>query len=145
MLHVEIRPTHRRVERKILIDDVKKVFESLNTQTGDGVIGIARFSSRNKRLGLSALPDYVCESFIRNTSNSHLQGETTAIYTEVKIYLQELANKLGRDICYSFNTATPSMIAWAKNRGTEMFGWTIEESKDYSFSASKIFKPQSVK
>ncbi len=55
-----------------------------------------------------------------------LPGETTELYREVKRIIEEHVRATNRMYTYELRTENEAMLAWARNKGKEVFSWDQE-------------------
>lgn len=86
---------------------------------------------------------YYAKTRIGNTYGTRTPGDTTLIYMAVRSILQTFADKKGLPVLYSFTTMYSQMGAWAREKGTQIFGWNEDYWEDgYGGDFSVLFKPK---
>lgn len=55
-----------------------------------------------------------------------LPGETTELYRGVKRIIEEHVRKTNRMYTYELRTENDAMLAWARNKGKQLFAWDRE-------------------
>lgn len=64
------------------------------------------------------------QAMIANDSDAEkISGETTKIYSKLKDDIQQLANEYNIPATYTLITDDPTLQAWAKNAGKDLFEW----------------------
>lgn len=114
------------------------------TEAYDEQMGSFDLTCGNKFLSVIVPEEIETEGFITAVGNipgNKAPGVTTALYTRARNIMQEITDYHGKPIPYSFVTTNPSMAAWGRSHGEEVFGWTVEMDDAHGFVADKKFVP----
>lgn len=112
------------------------------------------FQGPTKSLLLFFKPDNEIGTFIisrneKEKQGEHYRGETTELYRQVALFIQNHANKTGQEWIYDLISENQNMLAWARTAGQQLFAWdevmrvshTVDgEPRGYLFR--KTFRPE---
>lgn len=86
---------------------------------------VVQLSLGSKRVTLEVHLGYgTAASYVEKTDRPRIPGETTKLYRAVREQLEMAAAESPTgSVYYTFQTGFPSMVAWAKDRGNELFHW----------------------
>lgn len=101
-----------------------------------------RIEYGSKYLDVKVRPDNVVIVSIRtDESKQRMPSETTKLYEQVSVQLQELANQRNQTIEQWFSTRNESMKGWMLNKGVNM-GFQIISEDGRILRAKKIYSPR---
>ncbi|MFA6486227.1 MAG: hypothetical protein WCT40_02570 [Candidatus Magasanikbacteria bacterium] len=77
----------------------------------------------SKQLLVYLFGGYEFMTIVANNNKERAENETTIVYEKAKEIMQDESNSKGKEMIYSLVTSNEKMLAWARNRGDEIFHW----------------------
>lgn len=77
---------------------------------------------------------------IENVLNTDkIPGSTTALFTTAVSIVEQASQQLNIALLHRFETINPNLIAWAQNKGHQVFRW---KDRDIKVNDGKVFKAE---
>ena len=119
-------------EDEIVEEIIDTSLRQVSTEIVSKQVFLLRYGRKTLEVEFVPTPDksaFDVSTFAHNrkTKREEKDNETTLLYTAARVTMQEIANKSGLPIHYTYDTDIREMGLWGISHGEKIFNWDTKE------------------